>query len=135
MYRCKQHNQSDCFNVHSFIVCFTNSVIFSFRRKSECTGVRFLNFQKNTFDSDCDEFRLETQSRKFLRRSNLNEIIDMCHGLDRINCLLCVYICHLNIDSISFLLFGHLFFFLPQIQLLFFNYSFPENHSHKNILA
>jgi hypothetical protein len=83
------------------------------KNESECTGVRFLNFQKNTFDSDCDEFRLETQSRKFLQRSNLNEIIDMCHGLDRIICLLCVYICHLNIDSISFLLFGHLFFFLP----------------------
>ena len=41
-------------------------------------GVTFLNFLKNTFDSDCDEIRLEAQSRKFLRKSNLNEIVNMC---------------------------------------------------------
>jgi hypothetical protein len=31
------------------------------------------NFQ-NTFDSACEEIKLETQSRKFLQKSNLNEI-------------------------------------------------------------
>jgi hypothetical protein len=40
---------------------------------SECTGGQNLNFQ-NTFDSPCDEIRLELQSRKYLRKSNLNEI-------------------------------------------------------------
>jgi len=34
---------------------------------------QILNFQ-NTFDSPCDEIRLEIQSRKYLRKSNLNEI-------------------------------------------------------------
>jgi hypothetical protein len=36
-------------------------------------GVQILDF-KNTFDSVCDEIRLEIQSRKFLRKHNLNEI-------------------------------------------------------------
>ena len=38
------------------------------------TGSKILNFQ-NTFDSACDEIRLEIPSRKFLLNPNLNEIV------------------------------------------------------------
>jgi len=40
---------------------------------SEWNGGNIWNFQ-NTFDRSCDEIRLDIQSKKCLRKSNLNEI-------------------------------------------------------------
>jgi hypothetical protein len=52
---------------------FSYSPSLDVRYYKDIDGGTIWNF-RNTFDRSCDEIRLDIQSRKSLRKSNLNEI-------------------------------------------------------------